>query len=385
MRQKSFSNHGNQVKSRFYLCRMQQAIVLFGGGRWGKEYVADMIRATGAELIWPNEWQRAKAFEQVVIVALDEYIAEDALSIAEKLGVPFYPTESHFITFHKHRLRALWNELAAGDPNLIAVPFEWLLEDRFSLSPPPFPAIIKPDAYSGSVGVRLVQQPAELNVALDQLRQILKHEQATYVGDFEVCQDILIEQAIPRKPLPGCESEFTLHMLSRNGQHSLLATAEKQLNHDTYIEVGHTVPAVSIPQEFIQMAEKATVQMLVKLGVMQCISNWEFIITPNNQITLVEGQLRPSGDRLMQLIKLATGINPFTALLHGETNPTQHKTACIKWLGPEDILLVDGKYIITNLPASWEAIIDEAALRSNPDWKGPIDWYNRHVAVVGVL
>jgi hypothetical protein len=364
---------------------MQQVVLLFGGGRWGKEYVADMIRATGADLIWPDEWQQARAFEQAVVIALDEYIAENALAIAEKLGAPFYPNESHFISFHKHRLRSVWNQLAEGDPNLIAVPFEWLREGAPSIAPPPFPLIIKPDAYSGSVGVKLVQQPKQLNAALSQLRQILKQEQAAYAGDFEVCQDILLEHAIPRKPMPGCESEFTLHMLSRNGRHLLLATAEKQLNPDSYIEVGHTVPAVNIPQTFIEIAVAVTVQMLQQLEVHQCISNWEFIVTQNNQIALVEGQLRPSGDRLMQLIQLAKGINPFAALLHGETNPTQHKTACIKWLGPDDILLIDGKYTIPNLPANWEAIIDEAALRANPEWPGPIDWYNRHVAVVGTL
>ncbi len=364
---------------------MQQAIVLFGGGRWGKEYVADMIRATGAELIWPENWQRAQAFEQVVVIALDEYIADDALALAEKLGVPLYPTESHLITFHKHRLRGLWNELADGNPNLLSVPFEWLQAGAPTVSPPPLPVIIKPDAYSGSVGVRLIKNPEQLATALQQLSNTLATEQALYLNDFTVCQDILIEHAIPRKVLPNCESEFTLHMLSRDGKHRLLATAEKQLDPDTYIEVGHTVPAVSIPQRFIAMAEAATVQMLQQLEVQQCISNWEFIVTPDDQVAMIEGQLRPSGDSLMKLIKLATGINPFAALLSGKVEATCNKTACIKWLGPKDLLLVDGKYTIPNLPTSWEATIDEAALRADPNWAGPIDWYNRHVAVVGTL
>lgn len=363
---------------------MKQAIVLFGGGRWGKAYIADMVREAGAALIWPHEWQRALAFEQAVVVALDEYIAEDALAVAKKLGAAFYPAESHFITFHKHRLRALWNELAASNPDLLAVPFEWLPVGEPSQSPPPMPVIIKPNAYSGSVGVRMVKQPGQLVAALQQLRNTLAAEQALYVDDFTVCQEVLIEQAIPRKPLPNCESEFTLHMLSRSGRHQLLATAEKQLDPESYIEVGHTVPAISIPQEYIQIAEAATVQMLDKLRVQQCISNWEFIVTPHNQVALVEGQLRPSGDNLMKLIKLATGINPFAALLGGEATAQFNRTACIKWLGPKDVVLVDGKYSIPSLPAGWETIIDEASLRANPNWPGPIDWYNRHVAVVGI-
>lgn len=364
---------------------MKQAIVLFGGGRWGKEYIADMVREAGAELIWPHEWQLALAFEQAVVVALDEYIAEEALVVAEKLGVPFYPTESHFITFHKHRLRALWNELAATNPYLLTVPFEWLPEGQPSQSPPPMPVIIKPNAYSGSVGVRLVKQKERLETALQQLRNTLAAEQAKYLDDFTVCQEVLLEQAIPRKPLPNCESEFTLHMLSRNGRHQLLTTAEKQLDPDTYIEVGHTVPVISIPQEYIKIAEAATLQMLDKLGVLQCISNWEFIVTPLNQVALVEGQLRPSGDSLMKLIKLATGINPFAALLNGDIISQHHRTACIKWLGPKDIAMVNGEYTIPALLLGWEAIIDEDALRANPNWPGPIDWYNRHVAIVGVL
>lgn len=364
---------------------MQQAIVLFGGGRWGKAYVADMVRETGAALLWPHEWQQAENYTTKLVVAMDEYIAEEALAVAEKLGAPFYPTESHFISFHKHRLRELWNELAAGNPQLLAVSFEWLPEGKTSQSPPPMPVIVKPNAYSGSVGVRMVRQPEQLHSALQQLSNTLAAEKALYAGDFTVCQEILIEQAIPRKPLPNCESEFTLHMLSRGGQHQLLATAEKQLDPETYIEVGHTVPAISIPHEYIQIAKAATVQMLDKLGVQQCISNWEYIVTPNNQVALVEGQLRPSGDNLMKLIKLATGINPFAALLNGDTMAKHHRTACIKWLGPKDVLLKDGKYTVPRLPDGWEVMIDEEALRQNPDWQGPVDWYNRHVAIVGVV
>lgn len=86
---------------------MQQAVILFGGQRWGKEYVAEMVREAGADLLWPNEWQQANQFDAVSVVAMDEYIAEEALAIAQALGIPFYPAESHGVTFHKHRLRTL--------------------------------------------------------------------------------------------------------------------------------------------------------------------------------------------------------------------------------------------------------------------------------------
>lgn len=361
---------------------MQQAVILFGGQRWGKEYVADMVTAA-ATLIWPQEWQRAQDFGQVAVVALDEYIAEEALAVAYKLGVPFYPAESHFITFHKHRLRTLWNQLAETQPHLMPVPFEWLPAGEASKASPAFPVIIKPDAYSGSVGVRLVADANHLHPELQHLRKVLQNEQARYIGEFGLCQDILIEQAIPRKALPNCESEFTLHMCSSHGQHRLLATSQKQLDPNTYIEVGHTVPAKDIPATFLEMAEAVTVQMLERLGVRQCISNWEFIATPDDRIALIEGQLRPSGDRLMQLIQLATGINPFSALLVCEHAPADAGTASIRWLGPKDILRAGEHFTIPHLPTGWQAIIDQAGLLANPAWPGPIDWYNRHVAIIG--
>lgn len=368
---------------------MQQVVVLFGGNRWGKEYVADMIRAAGATIAWPDDLptQAINTQAAVTVVALDDFVAEAAVLLAQQLQVPFYCLQSHETTFYKNRLRAIWNQQVSHHPQLPLqyIDFEYLPSQTPSTQPWQVPVIVKPNAYSGSVGVQLVNNPAAINTAVQGLQNLLQQEQQRFAGDFAVCQDILLEAAIPRQNMPGSNSEFTLHMLSRKGQHQLLTTSEKQLAADAFVEIGHTVPAPNLPAHLLTQMVAITKLLLTELQVVQCISNWEYIVTPDNKIALVEGQLRPSGDRLMQLIQLATGINPFEALLTGNTIPTQNRTAAIRWLGPQDIEVKGDDITIPNLPENWETQINKEALLQNPNWPGPVDWYNRHVAVIGTL
>ncbi len=363
---------------------MQQVVVLFGGKRWGKEYIADMIRAAGATILWPEDVPQA-GFSITCVIALDDFVAADAVALAAAHGVPFYPMESHQATFEKHRLRELWNQLVAAHPDwpLAAVPYQLIKPNETCKTQWNYPVIIKPNAYSGSVGVELVESAGALTTAIYRLRKTLAHETSRFTGDFAVCPDILLEEAIPRKEIPNSCAEYTLHMLSRQGEHYLLATAEKQLDPHSYIEVGHTVPAQTLPEALLPAMRKANEWLLSNLQVEQCISNWEYIVTPDNQLALVEGQLRPSGDRLMQLIQMATGINPFEALFTGHVAPTQNRTAAIRWLGPKEIEINGNDITIPDLPDGWEVMINREALLQNPNWPGPVDWYNRHVAVVG--
>lgn len=361
---------------------MQQSIILFGGQRWGKDYVVRLIEDASLQVLWPNQLPEDLSSYQLHVVAMDEYVAHEAVLLAKKLELPFYSMQSHEATYFKDRLRAIWNRIAIEDEHLLAVNFEMLPPGRAPIQQCAVPLIVKPNAYSGSVGVELVTELADLDMAIANCRAALQEEQERYKGELDVQQGVLIEQAIPRKNIPKASAEFTLHMLSTKGQHQLITTAKKQLASGSFIEIGHRVPATNLPDDLRNVMLEVTQKMLQQLDVQHCISNWEYMVTPDNKVALIEGQLRPSGDRLMQLIHLATGINPFKALVDGKIEKLYNGSASITWLGPDAVDITDSAIKVPGLPDNAELIIDEAALRADIKWPGPTNWYNRHVAVI---
>jgi hypothetical protein len=61
-------------------------------------------------------------------------------------------------------------------------------------------------------------------------------------------------------------------------------------------------------------------KMLSTLKVNCAISHWEFIVTSDDRLALVETQLRPAGDAIPSLIDIATGVCPYRSLFQLSLN-----------------------------------------------------------------
>lgn len=349
----------------------------------------------------PEELQAAaeqlnSRYSRWASVALDDFVSRPAAKLSELAPTPTVNLNATNTCCLKHQLRQLWNELCADDPQLHPVPYKRVLYKDFegngileqSGTDLNGPAIIKPNDYAGSVGVSLINDTNE--AAIKELLQLLAKEDAKFKGSLHVLPDVLIEAAIPRKEMPGSQAEFTLHMGSLQGEHVLLATSEKTLHPDSFIETGHRVPAPHLPPEAMKLMEQSTRQMLNMLGVQNAISNWEYIVTPDNKIALVEGQLRPSGDSLMQLIELATGSHPYSWFFQFlvqeqmQSFPTTHQVSGISWLWPQQVQQQITDIILPeSTPPNWHINVNRSALLAAQNWPGPADWYQRHLSITG--
>ena len=130
--------------------------------------------------------------------------------------------------------------------------------------------------------------------------------------------------------------------------------------------------------------------LLEALQVQNTISNWEFIITPEHKLAMVEGQLRPSGDHVMELMENAMLFSPyvlfFRALDEGflpiQKFPAVH-TSIICWPRPSLILeRITHIEIPASIPKDVHVNIERDAIMQSKNWKGPLTWYDRHVSVI---
>jgi hypothetical protein len=333
-----------------------------------------------------------KKFRQWYVFALDDYVCHTAARMAVYASASCFPVVSADITFKKHRLREIWNQLCTQEIDFPLQKVSHLLvdeNDALPLTPQGKKFIVKPDAYAGSVGV-IKTNTFGVSEAIVECRKILQSEAANpEMTGIEICGDVLVEAVIERKADLGACAEFTAHFISLQGCHQLVGIAEKGIDPITFIETAHIYPSPSFPTELIPVMEKATTQLLTQLRVQNTISNWEFIITPDDLLVMVEGQLRPSGDKVMELIGNVHGSNIykafFEALKEGRQAaiPVAIRSSVICWPAPEKVLeRIEWLKLPETLPILVKLFIDRQALLGGGNWPGPVSWYQRHIAVM---
>ena len=250
--------------------------------------------------------------------------------------------------------------------------------------------IIKPDAYSGSVGVGFAETKNDVQAGVASCADVLAKETINPEMDgITIDQHVLVEQAIQRQEkLAGC-AEFTAHYLSFAGKHHLLGIAEKTIHPSTFIETGHIFPSPSFPKDLVEILEATTTALLDELQVQNTLSNWEYIVTPDNCLVMVEGQLRPSGDHVMELMENAYTVSPYTMLCKAfkdgelDLSFSVQQTSSIYWLTPSICLsrILEVQFP-ADLPIGIHLHIDEPALKNAQNWQGPLSWYHRHISVI---
>lgn len=375
------------------------AIVLYGATRWGRLDVpqqfesigVDAIIATGQEDIEAFASKLDKEYKLWCVLTLDDFVGKEACALAEHAPVDMYPVTSFNATTQKHQLRGIWNKYIADNPSMPLHPVNWALfndsgeamHDELMVQGP---YIVKPNAYAGSVGMEMVTDQTEIAAAVKRTTATMLIEASQYDEGLLPDKHVLVEEAIPRNTKGAGIAEYSVHMMSVDGKHQAIAFSEKNINKISFIETAHLVPA-ELSHEYETLMEQVCADMLDQLQVENLISNWEFIITPEGKIGLIEGQLRPSGDKLMHLIQLSTGENPYQhwikQVLGSAVNDiTTIKHATVTWLSPKEVIHQITSVELPKLPNGVELNIDKAALLNSENWPGPVDWYNRYISVV---
>jgi len=337
---------------------------------------------------------------------LNDYVTEYAASVS--VHDSCYPPRSAEITKRKHELRNLWNELTHENRSeLYPVEYCYLeLRDNgapagyhpgrgFEALPEKTPLIVKPDELSSSIEIHHAFSKEEaMHVAHEICAQLRSkwHEVGQRIGT-EVRPRVVIEKAIRRSQSLHPGAEYSIEFVSFQGRHSAVGIVQKWTGPN-FIETGHLFPAESFPARLRPALERAIETLLKQLEVRYGVSHWEFIVTSDDRIALVEGHLRPAGDRIMELIERSTGKSPTAALFEALASKAAsfsfkpEISSGIYWMVPEwPLERVTAVSIDSSTTDGFfhDLYINDEGIREAANWSHATDWMTRlaHVMVTG--
>jgi len=343
-------------------------------------------------------------------LGLDDYVCNFAAELSTFTSAPTMRPDAAIETREKHLLRARWNMLCRDNPRLFAVPFQFLrfsdlrfetiverTEDLTFCESGHL--IVKPDGLDASIGIHKVKSWHQLSGAIESIRRELAPlaDEVRTMG-IDISPTIVVEHQIPRSQRLHPGGEFSVEVLSTRVsdgtavQHSLMGITEKYIDPKTCVEIAHCFPSAAFPHMLLDTVWETTSQMLDELGVQFCISHWEYIVTDEDRLALVEAQLRPAGDWIMQLITRATGHDPYGALLgavNRERKPSlpdfaEKQIAAVFFPLPEREIL--GRFSIVceaeAEPLLGKSVFIDPDVNNASSWARHPQWCARYLSVI---
>ncbi|GGV09922.1 argininosuccinate lyase [Streptomyces filipinensis] len=192
-----------------------------------------------------------------------------------------------------------------------------------------FPVVVKPAEQGGSWGVSVVENPEQLDTAV-------QHAQSWPVAaphGLPMDQRVVVQEYVPGP-------EFSLDTVVWREEYFHLPVVEKHTTGGAYrAETGHTCPA-ALPPADLAAVRTAVERALRALGIRNGVAHTELKIPPGRGPVVIEVGARLPGDHLVDVVRRASGIDEARAYLQavlGEKPdvPAPREGACaIRFLTP---------------------------------------------------
>lgn len=218
------------------------------------------------------------------VVSLTEYGMEPAALIASSLRIPGPSLYNSLICRDKYETRKTVETTQKTKVHYEKVTDLRMLQnfvEHYGV-----PVVLKPRHETGSSSVRVINEVEDISSELD--------------------EDLIIETFAYGK-------EYSCETFSINGQHHLIAVTEKLLGGQSgVVEVGHKIdPKLALDEKM----ERWAFGVLDALNIVDGVCHIE-VKREGDKFSLIECHNRPGGDRIWQLVELATGFDIATACIH---------------------------------------------------------------------
>ncbi|SCG72379.1 ATP-grasp domain-containing protein [Micromonospora humi] len=154
-----------------------------------------------------------------------------------------------------------------------------------------FPVVLKPIDGAGSRSIQRVERAGQVGPAVA----------AMHAAGYPT----FLAERFAAGP------EYSVEAMSHRGEHQILAITEKFVGPG-HVEVGHVVPG-RLSEAAATAVREVVACFLDAVGVGDGLSHTEVIVTPVGPV-VVESHDRVGGDRISELVSLATGVHPVESL-----------------------------------------------------------------------
>ncbi|MEV7277632.1 ATP-grasp domain-containing protein [Streptomyces sp. NPDC093111] len=262
----------------------------------------------------------AERHELAGVVTWTEWHLVPTARLARALELPTNSVEVMRACRNKATARTLFAR--HGVPSAASMKARSLVEAGLATMTIGYPAVLKPAAFAGSIGVIRIDRPEQLPDAFDFA--------SAGAGQSHEDTAVLVEEYLDGP-------EISVECVTHHGETTAVAVTRKSLGPAPYFEeTGHTVD----PDDplLVQVAPVAAAAIKA-LGITDGVQHVEMRLV-DGRPRLIEVNARIGGDMIGHLVRLATGIDlPKAAadLACGRTpdlTPTRHETAGIRMLYP---------------------------------------------------
>jgi len=219
--------------------------------------------------------------------------------IADHYGLPFLSHQAiEDSSINKNRMKD--RLLAAGVATPRYIQADGLDGVRAAVAELGLPCIIKPSAFGGSLGVRLIMEEAEIAEAYATVRGIIATNAATFTVKNEGIQ---VEEFCT------LSDEVSVEVLTHGDRPQVLAVTDKSHGPRPYFaEIGHRVPSVySERPDVIDLAERAC----TAIGLDRGVAHVELRLEADKPPQIMEVGARTAGDGILDLVERALGFSPY--------------------------------------------------------------------------
>ncbi|AHH97804.1 hypothetical protein GCM10010174_00910 [Kutzneria viridogrisea] len=225
------------------------------------------------------------------LATLGERDQDRTAAVGLALGLPTHSPDTVAAVHDKARMRRVLAEAGVEQvrSHTVDSPAElarWIAEN-------PGTWVVKPLDGSGSAGVGVVADPEQ--AAAFYARCVA----STHTGRFGAPR-VLVEEFLHGR-------QISVESFSEQGEHCVVAVTQKFSDPETFVELGHVIPA-NLDPDTTEAVRRHTGRVLSALGVRDGPCHTELVLTERGPRT-IETHLRLAGDEIPYLAKDATGVD----------------------------------------------------------------------------
>lgn len=200
------------------------------------------------------------------------------------------------LAMREHLASNVTGSAAAANVTAVQIADEQALHDFANKYGYPF--IVKPSDITASLGVHKVDDPQQISQVWQAIEKLRARSDLRWGAFFKVGQ-FMAEEYVEGP-------EYSVEAFSFAGQHTVVSVTEK-ISDTQFVEIAHAVPAR------IDLAAEAelvscTQAFLDAVGLRDGASHTEIKLTENGP-KIIEGHNRIGGDRIVDLLELAYGVD----------------------------------------------------------------------------